>query len=130
MPQTQRLMMLGLAAITGLLGLVFAHLSAFVMQLASIRDLPIAGITELPLSLVLGLSVALLVLVVVMKTPRSQMLAREVAEELTRVSWPSREEITHATSVVIVTIVICATYLGLFDAVWLKMTDTFLGVAA
>ena len=50
-------------------------------------------------------------------------MAHEVAEELSKVTWPSREETWHSTVVVIVTSLIAAVYLGAFDAVWSWFTD-------
>lgn len=66
--------------------------------------------------------------VVSLKHHTVRTLASEVVEELSKVTWPSRQETGSATVVVIVTVLICAAYLGLFDAVWLYVTDWILGV--
>ncbi len=50
-------------------------------------------------------------------------LAHEVAAELSKVTWPSRQETWYSTVVVIVTSVIAAVYLGGFDALWSAFTD-------
>lgn len=55
--------------------------------------------------------------------PTVKPLADEVAGELSKVTWPSRRETWYSTVVVIVTSVIAAAYLGLFDAVWSQFTD-------
>ena len=40
---------------------------------------------------------------------------REVRLEMKKVTWPTRKEITGSTSVVIVTVIIVAIYLGIVD---------------
>src|SRR5215470_13888693 len=45
-------------------------------------------------------------------------LASEVASELRKVTWPSRKETFSSTIVVIVTTIIAAAFLGLFDGIW------------
>lgn len=47
----------------------------------------------------------------------------EVAGELSKVTWPSRAETWRNTVVVIITSVIAAAFLGVFDAVWSAFTD-------
>jgi preprotein translocase subunit SecE len=55
--------------------------------------------------------------------PRVNPLAHEVAGELAKVTWPSRKETWYSTGVVIITSVIAAIYLGVFDAAWAWFTD-------
>jgi preprotein translocase subunit SecE len=40
---------------------------------------------------------------------------REVRLEMKKVTWPTRKEVTGSTSVVIVTVIIVAIYLGIVD---------------
>jgi len=54
---------------------------------------------------------------------RFHQLTREIAIELSKVTWPSREETRVSTVVVIVTSVVAALYLGVFDALWSALTD-------
>ena len=54
-------------------------------------------------------------------------LANEVATELKKVTWPTRKETQAATLVVVVTVVIAAILLGLFDTVWSWLTDRIYG---
>jgi preprotein translocase subunit SecE len=49
--------------------------------------------------------------------------ASEVAQELKKVSWPTREETRASTVVVIVLTIIMAVFLGLFDLLWSYITD-------
>lgn len=55
--------------------------------------------------------------------PKLNPLAHEVAGELSKVTWPSRQETYTSTVVVIVTSIIAAAYLGAFDALWSAFTD-------
>jgi preprotein translocase subunit SecE len=50
----------------------------------------------------------------------------EVTRELEKVTWPTRKETSAATIVVIVTVLIAAIILSVFDAVWSKLTSWFL----
>ena len=55
--------------------------------------------------------------------PKVRPLADEVAGEMSKVTWPSRQETWYSTVVVIVTSIIAAVYLGLFDTLWSAFTD-------
>jgi preprotein translocase subunit SecE len=54
---------------------------------------------------------------------RVNRLAHEVVGELSKVTWPSRREVSYSTVVVIITSIIAAVILGTFDAVWSAITD-------
>jgi preprotein translocase subunit SecE len=71
------------------------------------------------ISAVLGIGTAFLLY----RHKKVNPLAHEVALELSKVTWPSRRETWYSTIVVIVTSVIAAIYLGLFDAAWSWFTD-------
>jgi len=47
----------------------------------------------------------------------------EVTNELRKVTWPTRKETQAATLVVIVTVIVAAIFLGLFDAIWSWLTS-------
>lgn len=55
--------------------------------------------------------------------PKLNPMAHEVALELSKVTWPSRQETWSSTIVVIITSIIAAAYLGGFDALWSTFTD-------
>jgi preprotein translocase subunit SecE len=44
--------------------------------------------------------------------------AQEITLELKKVTWPTRKETSAATMVVIVTVIIAAVLLGIFDIIW------------
>jgi preprotein translocase subunit SecE len=54
-------------------------------------------------------------------------LASEVAGELRKVSWPTRKETMSSTVVVIITTIISAAFLGVFDTVWSAVTRFIYG---
>ncbi len=55
--------------------------------------------------------------------PKARKVADEVVEELSQVTWPSRQETYTSTIVVVVTSVVAALYTGAFDALWSALTD-------
>ena len=61
------------------------------------------------------------------KNERIYTLANEVAAELKKVAWPSGKDVKAATVVVVIMTVISAAILGLFDAVWSKVTTIIYG---
>ena len=55
--------------------------------------------------------------------PKVNRLVVEIVTELSKVSWPTRKETSTSTVVVIVTSVIAAIILGLYDFFWAWATD-------
>lgn len=53
-----------------------------------------------------------------LRNERLVELAGEVTSELRKVTWPTREETTAATIVVIVTVIVSSIFLGMFDLLW------------
>ncbi len=54
--------------------------------------------------------------------------ARETRAELSKVSWPSRQDATNLTIVVLVTVVVSSLVLGSFDALFSQLFVILLGV--
>ena len=50
-------------------------------------------------------------------------LVHGIAEELSKVTWPTRKETSSSTIVVVVTSIVAALMLFLFDSVWSAVTD-------
>ena len=67
--------------------------------------------------------VAILLAVAMYRSERVHGFAREVAVELSNVTWPSRQETWSNTLVVIIVSAIAAVILGAFDAAWSAVTD-------
>jgi preprotein translocase subunit SecE len=53
----------------------------------------------------------------------SYTLTHDVADELSKVTWPTRKETSSSTVVVVVASLIAAFVLFLFDTVWSAVTD-------
>lgn len=54
--------------------------------------------------------------------------AMEIGNELSKVTWPKWDETRNATIVVVITTMIIAGILGLFDFVWAKVTEMIYGI--
>ncbi len=61
--------------------------------------------------------------VVLWKQKLVNTLAFEVVTELSRVTWPTRKELTAAIVAVIVVSIVVSVILGLFDVLWSWVTD-------
>ena len=46
--------------------------------------------------------------------------------ELARVTWPSKDETTHSTKIVILTAIFVGVLLGVYDLIWKNVADIFL----
>ena len=90
--------------------------TAYATLFAAIRvnDTPILG-DRVSLTRVLGIVTALAVAVGTYMWPKTRNFVGDVAEELNKVNWPSWGETKVSTVVVIVTSVISAMILGVFD---------------
>jgi preprotein translocase subunit SecE len=71
--------------------------------------------------------IALTAGIVLFRSPKVHGIANEVSGELKKVTWPSAKEVRAATIIVIVMAIISAAILGLFDAVWSKLTQVVYG---
>ncbi len=52
---------------------------------------------------------------------------REVRVELSKVTWPSREELIQSTIVVVIAVTIAGTFIAIWDAVFSKVISLFAG---
>jgi preprotein translocase subunit SecE len=53
----------------------------------------------------------------------ARQYANEVAEELSKVTWPSRKEVTNSTTVVVITTLFATVFFALMDRFWGYITD-------
>lgn len=58
---------------------------------------------------------------------RARQLAEEVANEMGKVTWPSRTEVTNGTFVVIVTTIVSTVFFALMDKFWGFLTNLVYG---
>ena len=56
----------------------------------------------------------------------AQEFANDVFVELRKVTWPSRKEVQQSTIVVIITVAVVGSILGLFDLLWSQVTKYLL----
>ncbi len=61
------------------------------------------------------------------KQQRTRELAEEVASELSKVTWPSKDEVMSSTAVVIVTTVFSTIFFALMDRFWSFLTNLVYG---
>ncbi len=120
----RRYMVLAVLGMSALVGLVLSHGTQWAAAQLGWSDPALGGV---PVSRMLALGLSLALALAVLRIDASRRLAEEIVDELSQVSWPGREETGHATLVVVVTVVMSSLYLGLFDAVWMWVTDWFLG---
>ena len=57
------------------------------------------------------------------RRPDARQYADEVAEELSKVTWPSRKEVTSSTTVVVLTTIFATVFFALMDQFWKFVTD-------
>jgi preprotein translocase subunit SecE len=61
------------------------------------------------------------------RNKKVRTLIEEIAEELTRVTWPSRSEVTSSTTVVIIATAFATIFFALMDQFWLWVTKHVYG---
>ena len=104
--------------------LLWASLAKLFGALAYAFDLPdrmLLG-SNFTTATLLGMVVAICAGIYAIKNEKAYGFSNEVAAELRKVTWPSREETRSATVVVIITTLIIAAILGLYDWVWIGIT--------
>jgi preprotein translocase subunit SecE len=72
-----------------------------------------------PAAVVIGILVALYY----WRKQDARQYANEVAEELSKVTWPSRKEVTSSTTVVVLTTLFATLFFALMDRFWSFITD-------
>lgn len=125
-----RYLMLGVLGATTVLALVLAHAANWTLQAVGAANPALFGLRELQLGTALGYALAASAAGLVLLREGPRTWTSEVVDELLRVSWPSRDETVRATLVVMVCVVVCATFLGVFDAAWLWVSGKLMGSAA
>ena len=53
----------------------------------------------------------------------ARQYANEVAEELSKVTWPTRKEVMNSTTVVVLTTIFATVFFALMDQFWKYVTD-------
>ena len=94
--------------------LIWQRLEAWKPEVGDPRDDLI-----MPVSAVIGAAVALYY----WRKLSARQYAEEVASELSQVTWPSRQEVTNSTTVVIVATAFATIFFALMDRFWAFVTD-------
>jgi len=77
----------------------------------------------MPVSALVGIAMA----VYYWRRTRARELAEEVADELSKVTWPSKQEVTNGTAVVLVTTAVATIFFALMDRFWGFVTNLVYG---
>lgn len=75
---------------------------------------------------ILSIVFAVATFVGLIRTMRAITYFDEVVDELFKVTWPTREETLRAATTVVVTTVLIASVIGLYDLMWKKVANVFL----
>lgn len=104
--------------------LVFMTMDRLLGALFYAVELPNPGVIGSGFTLVslIGLAAAVGLGFFLYRHPRANEFSHEVVTELRKVTWPSRKETQSQTVVVIITTIIIALILGLFDFIWAELT--------
>lgn len=77
---------------------------------------------DVPLYLAAGV-VGIMAAVYYWRKESARQYANEVAEELSKVTWPTRKEVMSSTTVVILTTIFATVFFALMDQFWKYLTD-------
>lgn len=109
--------------VLGLLAwVVLSPFFAWLIGLVSpVWDMPVIG-AEFRVSDILGFVSAVALTAYLFVRDDIYTHAMEIGNELSKVTWPKWDETRTSTIVVVITTIIVASILGLFDFVWAKVT--------
>jgi preprotein translocase subunit SecE len=117
------------AYFAGAIGVAFilSKFGEYVWHLLSQKWLPTIGEPKgeliMPVSALIGAFVA----VYYYRQTRTRELAEEVASELSKVTWPKRQEVMNSTAVVIFTTAFSTVFFALMDRFWGFLTNLVYG---
>jgi preprotein translocase subunit SecE len=111
--------------------IVTTVLTAWTVQAASVSAfaqfaIPDSRVGPVNLSTILGLVAGVVALLGLLRSQRAVTFTDEVIDELAKVTWPTREETIRASYTVVVTTLMVAVLLGLYDFVWKNLADLVL----
>jgi preprotein translocase SecE subunit len=106
--------------LAGVLFFVAERLTAVIWEQFAEPDMTIVS----AVAAIIGILAAFLLY----RDSRVNALSNEVVGELSKVTWPTKQETYVSTVVVIVTSLIAAVYTGLMDALWSAFTDLIYNV--
>ena len=89
-----------------------------------IADMRILSVIET--SSLIAIALGLLVFVTLLRVRQAVSYVDEVVDEVSKVTWPTREETLKAATTVIGTTVFVAVLIGMYDFLWKALADRFL----
>ena len=125
MQSRSRFVVVGILALAIIIAMPLRHGFDFVWVYFNWYDPAIFG-RGFPLTALIAYLLVIGGAVFALRHQPTYAMANEVVDELAKVTWPSREETGSATIVVIIAVIISSLFLGVFDAVWLWLTDALL----
>lgn len=128
MDTSKRIVQFAYGAGTFLAALLFSRMYGSLFGLFGARDPQILG-KDFTLTTLLAGATAVVLLLWTWRHARLRPLAHEVAEELTRVTWPTWNETKNNARVTVAVSVVVALILGVFDWVFGNLTNFILGGA-
>lgn len=87
-------------------------------------DTRVLGLVNLSTTLSLG--AAVLTFFALIRNEQAVEFTDECVEELSKVTWPTRDETVRASTTVVVTTLFTAAVLGGYDYIWKNVADMFL----
>lgn len=117
-------------AIVGVaVGLFVLNLVQTIMVAGSYQDpllLDLGSVLSLKASVLLALVSAVVAFFALMRHERASTFVDSVVGELLAVTWPSRDETSNNTGIVVGASLFFALLLGFYDLTWAKLTEFFL----
>ncbi len=122
MQGTQRYVIFTFLAFGLLVWITLAKLFSTIAYFANIPDPAIIG-SGFTVATLLGLAISAGAGWYTYRREDVNQFSNAVVEELQKVHWPDRKETQQATVVVIITTLVIAALLGVFDSVWAELTS-------
>jgi preprotein translocase SecE subunit len=107
-----------------LVGVFVRSLANAVAGYAALDDRLVGGV--LPVSALIGVVAGIVAFFTFLRTEKASTFVDEVWTELAKVSWPTREETTNNTTIVVGASLFFAALLAFYDFTWAKLTGIFL----
>jgi preprotein translocase subunit SecE len=102
---------------------VWNALAAWPPAVHAVPQLLLYGEDERPsFTFVAGVVIGIIVVAQMFRKPSVRTWSDDVAAELSKVVWPSRETVTNGTIVVVVASALATVYVGLLDRLWAFVT--------
>lgn len=120
----QRYVLLTFVVASLLLGVAAQSAIVSLLEQFAIADLRLASVVNV--STLLSVAIGAVSFAGMIRSPRAVSYFDEVIDELFKVTWPTREETLRAATTVVVTTLMIAFLIGVYDLLWKNLADIFL----